>query len=187
MGVRADPARLVRSNACCILGASGLFIAGLAAGPARADLAAPPSAADLDRLPIEDLAKIDVSSVSKTVEPLSEAGSAIYVITHEEIMRSGETSLADLLRLAPNLQVAEINASAFAISARGFNGPSAAKLLVLIDGRSVYSSYDHGVYWEVQEMPPADIERIEGCCQTNVNLSPLRHNLPKPKRPLSHD
>ena len=161
MGVRADPPKPVRSTARCLIGASGLFLAGLIASPVRADLAPPPSAADLDRMPIEDLAKIDVSSVSKTVEPLSDAASAIYVITHEEIMRSGETNLADILRLAPNLQVAQINAGAFAISARGFNGPSASKLLVLIDGRSVYSSYDHGVYWDVQDIPPEDIERIE--------------------------
>jgi iron complex outermembrane receptor protein len=116
---------------------------------------------DLDRLPIEDLGKIEVSSVEKTPQPLSDAPAAVYVITHEEIMRSGATRLVDILRLAPNLQVAQNTSSTAAISARGFNGASADKLLVLIDGRSVYSPYHNGVFWDAQDVPPENIERIE--------------------------
>jgi iron complex outermembrane receptor protein len=127
--------------------------------PARAD--SPPSTAELDRLPIEDLANIQISSVSKTLEPLSEAPAAIFVITHEDIVRSGATTLPEILRLAPNLQVAQVTASSFGISARGFNGTAADKLLVLIDGRSVYTPFANGVLWAAQDVPPEDIERIE--------------------------
>lgn len=127
--------------------------------PARADSALSP--ADLDRLPIEDLAKIEVSSVEKTAQPLSQAPGAIYVITHDDIMRSGATAMADILRLAPNLQVAQITASSDAISARGFNSAAADKLLVLVDGRSVYATFFSGVFWDALDVPPETIERIE--------------------------
>jgi len=116
---------------------------------------------DLQRMSIEDLANIEISSVSKGAEPLSDASAAIYVITHEDIVRSGARSVPEILRLAPNLQVAAITASSYAISARGFNGVAASKLLVLIDGRSVYTPFFSGVFWDVQEVPPEDIDRIE--------------------------
>jgi len=104
---------------------------------------------------------IEVTSVSKTAEPLSEAAAAVYVITRDDVLRSGATTIPDMLRLAPNLQVAQITASTFAITARGFNGPAASKLLVLVDGRSVYTPYHSGVFWDVQDVLPEDIERIE--------------------------
>jgi iron complex outermembrane receptor protein len=112
-------------------------------------------------LSIEDLMNLEITSVSKTGEPLSDAAAAVYVITREEILHSGARSLPDILRLAPNLQVAQITSSTFAITARGFNGPAASKLLVLIDGRSVYTPYHSGVSWDVQDVLPEDIERIE--------------------------
>jgi iron complex outermembrane receptor protein len=115
----------------------------------------------LKTLSIEDLMNIEITSVSKTAEPLSDAAAAVYVITREEILNSGARSLPDILRLAPNLQVAQITSSTFAITARGFNGPAASKLLVLIDGRSVYTPYHSGVSWDVQDVLPEDIERIE--------------------------
>jgi iron complex outermembrane receptor protein len=115
----------------------------------------------LKTLSIEDLMNIEITSVSKTRESLIDAAAAIYVITREEILNSGARSLPDILRLAPNLQVAQITSSSFAISARGFNGPAASKLLVLIDGRSVYTPYHSGVSWDVQDVLPEDIERIE--------------------------
>jgi iron complex outermembrane receptor protein len=115
----------------------------------------------LKTLSIEDLMNLEITSVSKTGEPLSDAAAAIYVITREEILNSGARSLPDILRLAPNLQVAQITSSSFAITARGFNGPAASKLLVLIDGRSVYTPYHSGVSWDVQDVLPEDIERIE--------------------------
>ncbi|MGH6991242.1 MAG: TonB-dependent receptor plug domain-containing protein, partial [Stellaceae bacterium] len=116
---------------------------------------------DLSQLSIGALAKIDITSVIKSPEPLSNAPAAIYVITHDEIMRSGARTIPEILRLAPNLDVARISANTYAISARGFNGGLADKLLVLIDGRSVYSPLFGGVYWDVQDIPPDDIERIE--------------------------
>ena len=117
--------------------------------------------ADLRSLSIEELANIDISSVSKTDQPLSEAPAAIYVITHDDIARSGATRLAEILRLAPNLQVAQVTAASYAISARGFNGTAAGKLLVLIDGRTVYSPFFSGVFWDMHDVPPDTIERIE--------------------------
>ena len=124
------------------------------------------SFADLDRLPIEDLAKIEISSVSKTAQPLSDAPAAVYVITHEDVVRSGAISLPEILRLAPNLQVAQTSASQYVITARGFSGNPgdqsfSNKLLVLIDGRSVYTPLYSGVYWDMQDVVPDDIDRIE--------------------------
>lgn len=116
---------------------------------------------DLTTKSIEDLMDIEVTSVAKKEEKLFQTPAAVYVITQEDIRRSGMTSLPDLLRLAPGLDVARIDGSKWAVSARGFNGRFANKLLVLIDGRSVYSPETSGVYWEVQDMLLEDIERIE--------------------------
>ena len=116
---------------------------------------------DLQGMSIDQLADLQVTSVSKRPESLGNAASAIYVITHDEIIRSGARSLPEILRLAPNLQVAAITASSYAISARGFNGNAADKLLVLIDGRSVYTPLFGGVLWDEQAVPPENIERIE--------------------------
>jgi iron complex outermembrane receptor protein len=126
-----------------------------------ADGATAQSIQDMQSMSIEDLANIEVSSVSKTAQALSDAPAAVYVITHDEIMRSGATNLPDMLRLAPNLQVAQVTSDSYAISARGFNGTAASKLLVLIDGRSVYTPYHSGVSWDVQDVLPEDIDRIE--------------------------
>ena len=134
---------------------------GLVCSTAAHAAGTPLSLDDLDRLSIEDLANIEISSVSKTPQPLSDAAAAIYVITHDDIMRSGAASLPDMLRLAPNLQVAQITANSFAVSARGFNGSAADKLLVLIDGRSVYTPFTNGVNWDSQSVLPDDVERIE--------------------------
>src|SRR5206468_5555146 len=95
-------------------------------------------------------------------EALSRAPAAVYVITSEEIRRSGVTNLAEALRLAPNLEVARVNSQQYAISARGLNSVNASnKLLVLIDGRSVYTPFFSSVFWDQQDMMLDDIERIE--------------------------
>jgi len=138
------------------LATAALLAAG--ASPAWAMVATPE---ELSRLSIEELANIDVSSVSKTNQPLGDAPAAIYVITHEEAVRSGAANLAEMLRLAPNLQVARVTANSYAVSARGFNGTAADKLLVLIDGRSVYTPFSHGVFWDAQDVPSEIIERVE--------------------------
>lgn len=118
-------------------------------------------AVDLNDMSIEELARIEVTSVSKRAEPLSDAPAAIYVITHDDVIRSGATSVPEMLRLAPNLQVAQVTASQYAVTARGFNSSLADKLLVLVDGRSIYTPFSSGVNWNLQEVPSENIERIE--------------------------
>ncbi len=112
-------------------------------------------------LPLEDLLSMEVTSVSKKKENISEAAAAIFVITQEDIRRSGVTSIPEALRMAPGVQVARIDANKWAITARGFNGLFANKLLVLMDGRSVYTPAHSGVYWDVQDTLLEDIDRIE--------------------------
>jgi iron complex outermembrane receptor protein len=107
----------------------------------------------------EQLLDATVTSVSRTPEKLGEAPAAIYVISQEDIRRSGATSIPEILRLAPNLQVAR--GTGFAISARGFDDARANKLLVLVDGRSVYTPLYSGVFWDSVNVLPEDIERIE--------------------------
>jgi iron complex outermembrane recepter protein len=107
------------------------------------------------------LMQIQVTSVSKQPENLEEAASAIQVITQEDIRNSGAKTLPEALRLAANLMVAEVNASQWAISARGFNNVLANKLLVLIDGRTVYTPLYAGVFWDVQNVVLEDVDRIE--------------------------
>ena len=119
------------------------------------------AASSLKKMSLDELMNIEVTSVSKTAEPLSEAAAAIFVITHDQIENSGRTSIPEILRLAPNLQVAQISSSSYAITARGFNSAAANKLLVLIDGRSVYTPLFSGVFWDVQSVQPGDIDRIE--------------------------
>ena len=104
---------------------------------------------------------IKVTSVSKKAENLSEAAAAIYVITAEDIRRSGATSIPEILRLAPGIQVAQVGSNKWAISARGFNDQLSNKLLVLMDGRSIYTPLFAGVNWDVQDTLIEDIDRIE--------------------------
>jgi len=110
---------------------------------------------------LEQLMNVQVTSVSRRPQKLIQAAAAIQVISDEDIRRSGATSLPEALRLADNLEVAQINAHDWAISARGFNADLANKLLVLIDGRAVYTPLYGGVLWNVQDYPLSDIERIE--------------------------
>src|SRR5580693_6022966 len=116
---------------------------------------------DLTQLSLEDLMNTKVTSVSKKEQKMSQVAAAIFVITQEDIRRSGATNLPDLLRMVPGLDVAQINANSWAISARGFNHQFSDKLLVLIDGRSVYTPLFGGVYWDTQDVPMEDIDRIE--------------------------
>jgi iron complex outermembrane receptor protein len=110
---------------------------------------------------LEELMNQDVTSVSKQAEPLLDAPSAIQVITNEEIVRSGASSLPEALRLADNLQVAQDNSHDWNITARGFNTGLANKLLVLIDGRTIYTPLYSGVIWDEQNPMLADLDRIE--------------------------
>jgi iron complex outermembrane recepter protein len=119
------------------------------------------SSTALKKLSVEELMNVVVTSVSRRAEPLSHVASAIQVVTQEDIRRSGATSLPEALRLASNLQVAQIDSRQWAISARGFNSTTSNKLLVLIDGRTVYTPLYSGVFWDVQDLPLTDIDRIE--------------------------
>ena len=133
----------------------------------QADSAQTLSAVDeLGGMSLEQLANVQVTSVSKSVEPLRSAAAAIYVITHDDIVRSGVSSIPEALRLAPNLEVAQMSASSYAVSARGFGGNVPAqnfsdKLLVLIDGRSVYTPLYSGVYFDAMDVMLEDVDRIE--------------------------
>src|ERR1039457_6927099 len=105
--------------------------------------------------------KIEVTSVYKKEQKISQAAAAISVITQEDIQRLGATNIPDLLRMVPGLDVAQINANTWAISARGFNSQFANKMLVLIDGRAVYTPLLGGVSWETLDVPVEAIDRIE--------------------------
>ena len=133
----------------------------LLALPAHADVV---DARDMADLSIEELANIQITSVSKTPERLGSAAASVFVITADDIRRAGATSVPEALRLAPNLQVAQSSSASYAISARGLNGSNSSapnKLLVLIDGRSVYSPFFSGVFWDAQDVMLEDVERIE--------------------------
>ena len=117
---------------------------------------------DLTDLSVEDLMNVKVTSVSKKEQTLSRTAAAIFVITPEDIRRSGATSIPDVLRMVPGMNVAQINGSTWAISARGFNQQFSNKLLVMIDGRVVYTSLFAGVFWDnILDFPLEDIARIE--------------------------
>ena len=121
---------------------------------------------DLRSMSIEELAAVNVTSVSKTEQPLSDAPAAIYVISHDDIVRSGAVTLPEMLRLAPNLQVYQTGPGQWAVTARGLNGNLQAqnfsnKLLVLVDGRTVYTPLFSGVYWDLPDVLPDSIDRIE--------------------------
>jgi iron complex outermembrane receptor protein len=118
-------------------------------------------AAELADLTLEQLSDIEVTSVSKRAERLTDAAASIFVITHDDIRSSGARSIPEALRLAPNLHVARASASGYMITARGFGSSGANKLLVLIDGRSVYTPLYSGVFWDAQDVMLEDIERIE--------------------------
>lgn len=148
-------ATLLAGSAACLL-----------TSPAAAQDVAPASAEtggeDLSDLTIEQLAQIPVRSASKRDEPLSAAPTALFVITAEEIEATPATSLVEALRLAPNLQVQQVDARQYAISARGFNSVETSnKLLVLVDGRSVYSPLASSVFWELHNRLVEDIAQIE--------------------------
>jgi iron complex outermembrane receptor protein len=124
------------------------------------DTTLPPPGA-LKRLSLEQLMDVEVTSVSRRPERLYTSASAIQIISGEDIRRSGASSIPEALRLASNLQVAQVNASQWAVSARGFNNVLANKLLVLVDGRTVYTPLYAGVFWDVQNPPLEAVDRIE--------------------------
>ena len=141
------------------VGARPAWLALLCLAPALAHAVQPDNS--ILNLSFAELADIEVTSVSKKAERLGDAAASVFVITSEDLRRSGAASLPEALRLAPNLHVAATSANDYAISARGSNSSSANKLLVLIDGRSVYTPLFAGVFWDVQDVLMEDVERIE--------------------------
>jgi iron complex outermembrane receptor protein len=136
-----------------------LLLLATSARPARAQQR--DSLEALKHLTLDQLMNIEVMSVSRRPERLSQTASGIQVITQEDIRQSGATSLPEALRLASNLQVAQVDSRQWAISARGFNSTTANKLLVLIDGRTVYTPLFSGVFWDAQDLLLTDVDRIE--------------------------
>ena len=152
--VRNRSGPLLRAAAC-----AGTML--LVASGTRAADAGSPATTSVADLSLEDLVNVTVTSVSKKEEKLNDAAAAIFVLTNDDLRRSGATTVADALRLVPGLQVASIDSSTWAVSARGFNSGFANKLLVMIDGRTVYSPLFSGVYWDAQQVLLDDVERIE--------------------------
>jgi len=138
-----------------------LLLAALLAVPALARAEDTPATPDLTTIGLEDLMQLEVTSVSRHEEPLFRAASAITVITADDITRSGAASIPDLLRGVPGMDVAQINRNTWAVSARGFTGQYANKMLVLVDGRTVYNPLFSGVYWNVLDLLLEDVQRIE--------------------------
>ncbi len=130
-------------------------------GLAHSALGAPADFPDYTVLSLEELMDLPITSVAKKVQKWSDAAAAVFVMTREDIQRSGVTSLPEALRLAPGVDVARLDANKWAIAIRGLNRLFTDKLLVLMDGRSVYTPLFAGVYWDVQDPLLEDIERIE--------------------------
>jgi iron complex outermembrane recepter protein len=143
-----------------------VLLAGLTAGLMTMNAAAQstqdvPDPGKVGQMSMEDLMNIKVTSVSKRPQKVADAAAAVFVLTQEDIRRSGATSIPEALRLVPGLEVARIDENKWAIGSRGFNGRFDNKLLVLIDGRSVYTPLFSGVYWNVQDVMLEDVDRIE--------------------------
>jgi iron complex outermembrane receptor protein len=133
----------------------------LACGLSRTAHAQSKPARDLASATLEDLMNIEITSVSRKEDRATDAPAAVFVISQNDIQRSGMTTVPDLLRLAPGVDVAQINSNKWAVSVRGFNGLFANKVLVLVDGRSVYNRLFSGVLWDAQDVMIDDIDRIE--------------------------
>jgi len=146
MPTRSQPRRMTAGYAPALLAA---FI--LLAGSTQAQAQARP--VDLAAATIEDLMNIEITSASRKEQRLADVPAAISVITADDIQRSGLTTVPELLRLVPGVQVAQINSSKWAVAVRGFNNLFADKLLVLVDGRTVYDRLNSGVFWESIDIP----------------------------------
>ncbi len=145
----------------CTLGILCLLLWSLPAIGATSPAVNNESTGALLSLSIEELLRLEITSAAKKPQTISNTAAAIFVITQEDIRRCGATSIPEALRLAPGVNVARLDGNKWAITIRGFNGRFANKLLVLMDGRSVYTPLFSGVYWDAQDTLLEDIERIE--------------------------
>jgi iron complex outermembrane receptor protein len=144
-----------------VLGSGVQIFALLIASVPGAAQTANPTSTSLANASLEDLMNIQVTSVSRKEESLSKAGAAVFVITQEDIRTSGASNIPDALRTVPGVDVAEVDANTYAITVRGFASVLADKVLVLIDGRTVYSPTTSGVHWDQIDVPLEDVDRIE--------------------------
>ncbi len=138
-----------------------VLLGGLALASAASSTFAHSTASDFADLSLEELMNETVTSVSKRAQRLEDAASAVFVLTGEDLRRSGATHLPDTLRLVPGMNVASVNSHQWAVSARGFDAVYGNKLLVLVDGRTVYNPFFSGVLWDFQQTPLHDLDRIE--------------------------
>jgi iron complex outermembrane recepter protein len=137
-----------------------VFVAALLAG-GRAVPVLAQTTTDLALVSLEDLMNIEITSASRKEQRADAVPGAVYVISQDDIRRSGMTTVPELLRFVPGLQVAQINANKWAVSSRGFNGLFSNKLLVLVDGRSIYDPLNSGQFLETEDLVLEDIDRIE--------------------------
>jgi iron complex outermembrane recepter protein len=147
---------LVQLTVCFLL--TGTSVSEGPTDPTKSD---PNNNPPLEKLSLEQLGDVVVTTASKEPEQVWKTPAAIYVVTQEDIRRSGATSIPDVLRLVPGIEVAQLDSDHWSVAIRGFSAVLARRLLVLIDGRSVYTPLFAGVYWQVQATPLCDIERIE--------------------------
>jgi iron complex outermembrane receptor protein len=155
--------QLCRSAAMAVLAL--LLAAGAAAakqdGSGQTQMASNGSQQNLKQMTLEQLGQVEVTTFSKAPAPLHDTPAALYVITRDEIIRSGVTTIPDALRLAPGVEVGRLSSTTWAVSIRGLQNNFSKSVLVLIDGRNVYTPLFAGVYWDVQDLPVEDIDRIE--------------------------
>ncbi len=138
-----------------------LLLAGLVTESQADPQTIPKADEPLKQLSLADLGNVEVTTASKEPEAVWKTPAAVFVITQEDIRRSGARNIPEVLRLAPGVEVAQVDSDHWSVGIRGFGAVIASKLLVLIDGRSVYTPLFAGVYWQVQATPLEDIERIE--------------------------
>ena len=139
-----------------------LFLIFAISGPSKSSAAVPPAALpSLKQLSLEELINVEVTSVARKEQRVGDTAAAIFVITQEDIRRSGATSIPEALRLAPGVTVSRIDGNSWAVGIRGFGTGLSRSVLVLIDGRSVYTPLFAGVFWEAQDTLLEDIDRIE--------------------------
>jgi iron complex outermembrane receptor protein len=155
-GFRFTPLRLIACAALliCVLSAGSRTWA----APQSTDAKAP---VDLKQMSLEQLGDVDVTTVSKDPQQVQKTPAAVFVITQEDIRRSGATNIPEALRLAPGVEVARIDANHWSVAIRGFAGQFSKSLLVLVDGRSIYTPLFEGVYWDLPYVMLEDVERIE--------------------------
>jgi iron complex outermembrane receptor protein len=154
-GAQRTAGRIVRAKRAFAAALILMFVTGNAGAGTKQDVP------DITSMSVEDLMNMQVTSVSKRTQKVADAAAAVFVITQDDIQRSGARSIPELLRMVPGLEVARIDENKWAIGSRGFNGRFDDKLLVLIDGRSVYTPLFSGVYWDVQDVMLEDVARIE--------------------------